>query len=114
MRNHHTTALNCRRRSGIGPRSPTGRWGSIKAHSSFVRSPRAMLDALPGPHGTVQTNPQPHDLNTEQTLVAAGLLFLAEGSGVTAVTFDPNSSGLALVPGLAVVGLGRGLCTLLP
>jgi hypothetical protein len=34
--------LNCLRRSGIGPRSPNGRYGSINAHSSSVTSPRAI------------------------------------------------------------------------
>ncbi|MEV6081474.1 hypothetical protein AB0L80_41260 [Streptomyces sp. NPDC052069] len=36
--------LNCRRRSGTGPRSLTGKNGSTSGHSASERSPRATLD----------------------------------------------------------------------
>ncbi|HEX6469338.1 MAG TPA: MFS transporter [Streptosporangiaceae bacterium] len=47
-------------------------------------------------------------------LIVAGFLLIAAGSVVVAFTFDPDGSGLRLAPGLAVAGLGLGLCAILP
>jgi hypothetical protein len=43
-RNRHITTLNNRRRSGTGPRSPTGKNGSTNSHSASERSLCAALD----------------------------------------------------------------------
>lgn len=47
-------------------------------------------------------------------LVLLGFLLVAAGSLLVAAAFDPHPSGLRIAPGLAVAGLGLGLCTLLP
>ncbi|MFI8992955.1 MFS transporter [Streptomyces sp. NPDC053542] len=51
---------------------------------------------------------------TRKPLIVLGFLLIAAGTVLVAAAFDPDSSGLHIAPGLAVAGLGLGLCTLLP
>lgn len=51
---------------------------------------------------------------TRKPLIILGFLLIAAGTALVAAAFDPDSSGLRIAPGLAVAGLGLGLCTLLP
>ncbi|WP_051871260.1 MFS transporter [Streptomyces sclerotialus] len=51
---------------------------------------------------------------TRKSLIVLGFLLVAAGTALVAFAFDPDSSGLRIAPGLAVGGLGLGLCTLLP
>jgi len=51
---------------------------------------------------------------SRRALIIAGFLLMAAGAVIVALGFDPGGSGLRLAPGLAVAGIGLGLCTLLP
>ncbi|MEU6114177.1 MFS transporter [Streptomyces sp. NPDC047117] len=51
---------------------------------------------------------------TRKPLILVGFLLIAAGAVMTVFAFEPVSSGLKIAPGLAVAGLGLGLCTLLP
>ncbi|MGI5472998.1 MFS transporter [Streptomyces sp. CA-132043] len=51
---------------------------------------------------------------TRKPLIIVGFLLIAAGAAMIVFAFEPVSSGLKIAPGLAVTGLGLGLCTLLP
>jgi MFS family permease len=51
---------------------------------------------------------------TRRHIIVLGFLLIAAGSVIVAISFDPDGSGLRLAPGLAISGLGLGLCAILP
>ncbi|WP_199896435.1 MFS transporter [Streptomyces niger] len=50
---------------------------------------------------------------TRRPLIILGFLLIAAGTALIAFVFGPDASGLRIAPGLAMAGLGLGLCTLL-
>lgn len=51
---------------------------------------------------------------TRRQIVFVGFMLMAAGAAIVALTFDPHASGLRLAPGLAIAGLGLGLCAIVP